>query len=352
MPGVEIHANVIASLLNGIPIRPAAPGFSISLSLAAVGLTVWAFWKLRPVQAMLGVGGVALLYLLGTFLLFGWANLWLPIVAPIGLAALTVAGGLVERILIEEREKRQLRARFQSFMAPERLTAVLERWEELLAEERAEISATVLFADIRDFTSATETLTRQGRSGEVIRFLNRYTDAMVEVIFSEHGVLDKMLGDGLLVLFGAPEPAPNHALLAVRAAERMAALLPRLNEIWPLRDQRPLRIGIGIHTGPIMDGIIGRGRRVEYTVIGDAVNTAARIESYTKGVLARRLEEAGDDGQPGATILLTQATYVQVKDCVQVDSNIPPCRAKGKVDPIPVYRLLRVSTLSEEEGGR
>ena len=150
----------------------------------------------------------------------------------------------------------------------------------------------------------------------------------------------------------APEPVPNHALLAVRTAKRMAALLPRLNEIWPLRDQRPLRIGIGIHTGPIMDGIIGRGRRVEYTVIGDAVNTAARIESYTKGVLARRLEEAGDDGLPGATILLTQATYVQVKDYVQVDSNIPPCQAKGKADPIPVYRLLRVSTLSEEEGGR
>ncbi len=352
MPGVEIHANVIASLLNGIPIRPVAPWVSISLSLAAVGLTGWAFWKLRPEQAMLGVGGAALLYLLGTFLLFGWANLWLPIVAPIGLAALTVGGGLVERILIEERAKRQLRARFQSFMAPERLTAVLDRWEELLAEERPEISATVLFADIRDFTSATETLTRQGRSGEVIRFLNRYTDAMVEVIFSEHGVLDKMLGDGMLVLFGAPEQVPNHALLAVRAAERMAALLPSLNEIWPLRDQRPLRIGIGVHTGSMMDGIIGRGRRVEYTVIGDAVNTAARIENYTREVLARRLEEAGDDGQPGATILLTQATYGQVKDYVHVDANIPPCRAKGKANPIPVYRLLRVSTLSEEEGGR
>jgi adenylate cyclase len=351
VPGVEIHANVIASLLNGDPIQLVASWFSISLSLAVVGLTGWAFWKLRPVQAMLGVGGVALLYLLGTFLLFGWANLWLPIVAPMGLTALTVAGGLVEQVLIEEQEKRQLRARFQSFMAPERLMAVLDHWEELLAEERAEISATVLFADIRGFTAATETMTRQGRSGEVIRFLNRYTDAMIEVIFTEHGVLDKMLGDGLLVLFGAPVPVPNHALLAVRAAWRMAALLPKLNEFWPLRDQRPLRIGIGIHSGSMMDGIIGRGRRVEYTVIGDAVNTAARIENYTKEVLARHLAEAGDDGQPGATILLTQATYVQVKDYVHVDSNIPPCRAKGKVDPIPVYRLLGVSVLSEEERG-
>jgi adenylate cyclase len=256
---------------------------------------------------------------------------------------MTVTGGLVERVLVEEREKRRIRDRFQSFMAPERLAAVLGRWEELVAEDRPEIPATVLFSDIRGFTSATETLTRQGRGGEVIRFLNRYTDAMIEAIFAEQGVLDKMLGDGLLVLFGAPEPTPDHALLAVRAACRMAALLPELNEIWPLRDQRPLRIGIGIHSGSLMDGIVGRGRRVEYTVIGDAVNTAARVEAYTKEVLARRIEREGDDGQPDATILITQATYAQVRDRVRVDPDVPPCQAKGKAEPIPVYRLLGLS---------
>jgi adenylate cyclase len=297
------------------------------------------------------VGGAALLYVVGLFLLFAWANLWLPLVSPVGLLALTATAGLVERVLIEEREKRRLRARFQSFMAPERLAVVLDHWEELLAEERVEIAATVLFADIRGFTSATEILTRQGRSGEVIRFLNCYTDAMVEAIFTEHGVLDKMLGDGLLVLFGAPVPASDHALQAVRAAWRMAGLLPKLNEIWPLRDQRPLRIGIGVHSGSLMDGIIGRGRRMEYTVIGDAVNTAARVEAYTKEVLARCLEQAGDDGQPGATILMTQATYAQVKDHVRVDPHIPPCQAKGKAEPIQVYRLLEVSGWPEGERG-
>jgi len=230
-------------------------------------------------------------------------------------------------------------------MAPERLNAVLSRWEELVAEDRPEVTATVLILDIRGFTSASETLTRQGRSGEVIQFLNRYTDAMVEVIFAEHGVLDKMLGDGLLVLFGAPEPVPNHALLAVRAALRMAALLPELNEFWPLHEQRPLRIGIGIHSGTLMDGLVGRGRRVEYTVIGDVVNTTSRVESYTKEVLARDIEREGDDGQPRATILITEATYVQVKDQIRVDPDIPPCRAKGKADPIQVYRVLGLSTL-------
>jgi adenylate cyclase len=349
IPGVEVHANIIASLLNGDPIQRAPAWLSMGLGLGGLALTVLAFWRLRPVQAVVVAGGLAFLYLSAAFLLFAQADLWLPVVAPVGLVAVVVTGGLVERVLIEERERRRIRERFKSFMAPERLTVVMDGWEDLLAEDRPEITATVLFSDIRGFTLATETLTRQGRSGEVIRFLNHYVDVMVEAVFAEHGVLDKMLGDGLLVLFGAPQPTPDHALQAVRTALRMAALLPDLNEIWPLRDQRPLRIGIGIHSGSLMDGIVGRGRRVEYTVIGDAVNTASRVQDYTKEVLACRLEREGDDDRPGATILITQAAYAQVQDQVQVDPDIPPCQAKGKAEPIPVYRVLGLSNL--ENGG-
>jgi adenylate cyclase len=346
-PGVEVQANAIATLLNDDPIRRVPAWLSTCIDLAAIALTAVAFWKLKPVQATVAAGAGILLYLATAFLLFAQFNRWLPVVAPAGVATATVGGGLVERVLIEEREKRRIRDRFQSFMAPERLVAVLDRWEELVAEDRPEVMASVLFADIRGFTSATETLARQGRSGEVIRFLNRYADAMVEAIFAEHGVLDKMLGDGLLVLFGAPEPAPDHALLAVRAALRMAALLPELNEIWPLRDQRPLRIGIGIHSGPLMDGIVGRGRRVEYTVIGDVVNTASRVQDYTKQVLAYRLGQMGDDGQPGATILITEATYRQVEEQVRVDPEVRPLEAKGKEEPIRIYQVLGSPDLEE-----
>jgi adenylate cyclase len=339
-PGVEIHANVIATLLNDDPIWRAPAWLTMGLSLAAVGLAVLAFWRLKPIQATVMAGGGIFLYVGATFLLFAWGDLWLPAIWPVSVATMTVASGLVERVLVEEREKRRIRDRFQSFMAPGRLTAVLDRWEELVAEDRPEVMATVLFSDIRGFTSATETLTRQGRSGEVIRFLNHYTDAMVDVIFAEQGVLDKMLGDGLLVLFGVPDPSPDHALLAVRAALRMAGLLPELSALWPLHDQHPLRIGIGIHSGKFVDGIVGRGRRVEYTVIGDAVDTASRVEGYTKEVLARRLEREGDDGQPEATILITQATCEQVRDCVRVDPDIPSYQARGKAEPIRVYRVL------------
>ena len=339
-PGVEVHANVIATLLKDDPIRRMPAWLAAGLSLTAVALVALAFWRLKPVPAIVAAGGGVLLYLTATVLLFAQVDLLLPVVSPVGLAAMTAAGGLVERVLVEEREKRRIRDRFQSFMAPERLAVVLDRWEELVAEERPEVTATVLFSDIRGFTSATETLTRQGRGGEMIRFLNRYSDAMVEAIFAEQGVLDKILGDGLLVLFGAPEPSPDHALLAVRAALRMAALLPALNALWPLHDQRPLRVGIGVHSGLLTDGIVGRGRRVEYTVIGDAVNTAARVQDYTKEVLARRIEREGDDGRPSATILITQATYEQVRDHVRVAPDVLPCQAKGKAEPICVYRVL------------
>jgi adenylate cyclase len=342
-PGVEVHANVIATLLNDDPIQRTPAWLAVGLSLAAIVLTVLAFWRFKPLQATLAAAGGVLLYLVASFLLFARADLWLPTVPPLGLVAMTAAGGLVERVLVEEREKRRIRDRFQSFMAPERLAAVLDNWEELIAEDRPTVVATVLFADIRGFTSATETLTRQGRAGEVIRFLNRYTDAMVEAIFAEQGVLDKILGDGLLVLFGAPEPSPDHALLAVRAALRMAALLPELNALWPLRDQHPLRVGIGIHSGPLVDGIVGRGRRVEYTVIGDAVNTAARVQDYTKEVLARRIAREGDDRQPGTTILITHDTYALVKEQVAVDAGVPPCQARGKAQPIRVYRVQGLS---------
>jgi adenylate cyclase len=344
-PGVEVHANVVATLLNNDPIQRAPAWLVTSLGLAAVALTGLAFWRFKPIQATVGAGGGVFLYIAATFLLFAQADLWLPVISPMGLAIMTIAGSLVEHILIEEREKRRIRDRFQSFMAPERLAIVLDHWEELVSEDRPEVVATVLFSDIRGFTSATEMLTRQGQGGEVIQFLNRYTDAMVEAIFAEQGVLDKMLGDGLLVLFGAPEPSPEHALLAVRAALRMAALVPELNAIWPLRDQRPLRVGIGINSGPLMDGLVGRGRRVEYTVIGNTVNTASRVEHYTKQVLARRIEREGNDGQPGTTILITQATYEQVRDYVQVDPDVSPLQVIGKAEPIRIYRVLGLSGL-------
>jgi adenylate cyclase len=342
-----VHANIVATLLNGNPIRRTPLWLAIGLDLAAVAATALAFWRFRPAPAMAAVGGYLCVYLVAAFVLFAQSDLWLPVVSPVGLTALTVAGGLVERVAIEEREKRRLRDRFSSFMAPERLAVVLERWEELVAEDRPEAIATVLFSDIRGFTSATETLTRRGRSSEVIRFLNRYADALVEAIFSERGVLDKMMGDGMLVLFGAPDPSPDHALLAVRAALRIAALLPELNEAWPLRDEVPLRVGIGIDSGPLMDGVVGRGRRVEYTVIGDTVNTASRVQNYTKEVLAARIEREGDDGRPCAIILITQSTYDRVREHVRVSPDVLSLQARGKAEPVSVYQVIG---LADQEG--
>jgi hypothetical protein len=178
----------------------------------------------------------------------------------------------------------------------------------------------VLFSDIRGFTSATETLVGEGRSSEVIRFLNRYTDAMTEAIFAEHGVLDKM-GDGLLVLFGAPEPMPNHALLAIRSALRTADLLPELSEFWPLRGQRPLRIGIDIHSGSLMDGLVGRGKwrcnmKREFWIIVGLVLIAITMYACAQPV---EQEPTPTEGQKTAPTAEQEPTPSE-------EPEPPPCR--------------------------
>jgi hypothetical protein len=128
-PGVEVHANVVATLLKDDPIRRAPAWLALLLNLGAIGLTILAFWRLKPVGATVIAGGSVLLYLAAAFFLFAATDLWLPVVSPVGLAALTAAGGLVEMVLVEEQEKRRIRDRFQSFMAPERLTAGKRCWK-------------------------------------------------------------------------------------------------------------------------------------------------------------------------------------------------------------------------------
>ncbi len=149
----------------------------------------------------------------------------------------------------------------------------------------------------------------------------------------------RTFGDGLLILFGVPEPLPDHARRAVRAALAMARQAETLQELWPLRAEGPFRMGIGLNEGAMIDAIVGRGRRFDYTVLGDPVNTAARIEAHCKVAMDIPLPPGGAAPE-AVTVLLSREMYEPLRAHLRVDESIPPFAAHGKAEPVQVVRLL------------
>lgn len=218
---------------------------------------------------------------------------------------------------LEERER--LKANFAKYVSGQVLEKImkLESFEQLEGERR---KITVLFSDIRDFTKLAERMSPE----KVVLFLNEYFDKMIDVIFKHYGTLDKFIGDGMMVEFGAPLGDAYQEEHAMHAAIDMLTELEILNEKWKQDNKPTIRVGIGINTGLAVVGNIGSIKRVEYTAIGDTVNVAARLEEATK-----HLQQ---------TILLGEATYQAVKDIV-------PCKSLGEMtvpgrdSPIRVYTV-------------
>jgi class 3 adenylate cyclase len=181
-------------------------------------------------------------------------------------------------------------------------------------------NATVLFSDIRSFTSLSEQLTPT----EVVAMLNEYFTEMVEIVFKHDGFLNKFIGDAIMAIYNVPLDQSEPELRAVKTGLEMLVSLERLNDRRTARGQYPLRIGIGINTGAVVAGNLGHEKRLEYTVIGDAVNLAQRLEAQTKVA--------------GAPLLVSEATF---RPCAQhlVATALPPVKVKGKTEPVITYAV-------------
>jgi adenylate cyclase len=278
MPGVEKHVNVISSILENRFLRRATFSTNLVLLLVSGFLFSLLVVRLKAAGASIMTGVVLLLILGSGYYLFVHKGLWINIVYPSNNILLIFIGITAYNYAVEERYSRRIKTMFSSYVTERVVNELIKNpGMAKLGGERREV--TVLFSDVRGFTSFSEKHTPE----EVVAILNEYLGAMTDVIFRWEGTLDKFVGDAIVAFWGAPMRQENHAELAVKCALNMVNRLGDLQKKWKSEGKSILDAGIGINTGEVVVGNIGaEGKKMDYTVIGDHVNLGARVESLTK----------------------------------------------------------------------
>ena len=325
-PGVEIHANTVENILGRRFLhRPAWVEIAVFLLILVLPFGLGcALRRLRPLAG----GFLALGLLLGIFAagqaLFVAGGVWLPVLYPMLAVALTYVPITVHRALTEERQRLFVKRAFQQYV-PEGVVKNIIANPALLRFGGDRKELTILFSDVRGFTTYSE----RHDAEKVVEILGEYLTRMVDVVFKNEGTLDKFIGDAVMAIFGAPVPQTDHALRACKTAVGMMAELKALRQKWAQEGRDPFAIGIGINTGEVIVGNLGSEQRFDYTVIGDPVNLAARLESLNK------------EFPQASGIIISDFTYALVKD--QVDARpLGEVQVKGKDRPVIAYELLGV----------
>jgi len=330
MPGIQLHASMADSILANRFISPASNRSRLAAVLAAafaVGLAaaLLPFWG--AVIATAAVLGGWTWFAVYAFRHGSWVNLVQPLL--VGSFALFV--GTAYQYFVEDREKRKMKRLFGRYVSRdvyEQLVAHPELAE--LGGKRREM--TVLFSDIRGFTTVTE----KGNPEELVSQLNEYFSRMVETVFRHKGTVDKFVGDMVMALFGAPLDDVDHAEHAVQAAIDMVRELGELNKSWAARGMAQLDIGVGVNSGEMIAGNIGSSAIMSYTVIGDNVNLGSRLESLNKEYKTR--------------IIISDATRSRLTNLYDL-RPLGNVTVKGKSKAVAIYELkvpAPFATIKEE----
>ena len=326
-PGVEIHASLIRSILTNTFVRR-LPSWLDTLILVLTGVTIGSLgFLLAPLPAALAVVAVFGLYVLTAVRVFGTNHLWIEMARPMLTIIVAYAGVMAYRYVTEEKDRKFLHSTFKAYLSPEIIDKMYKTKTSprLGGEERV---LTAYFTDIQRFSTFTEKL---GSPTRLVELLNEYLTAMTDILLQHRGTLDKYEGDAILAFFGAPMPMADHAYQACCTALAMQRKLGALRDKWRNQGEKwppivhDMRMRIGINTGPITTGNMGSSVRMNYTMMGDAVNLAARLESAAKYY--------------GVYTMISSYTYDLVAESFEV-RRLDTIQVVGKSEPVVVYELL------------
>lgn len=321
-PGAETHLNAIDNMIQRnfftappnervyMPLLLLALGLFLSVSLAYLGAVS---------GLLLTAALTASIALVDQYYLFKHGQI-VSIIWPLFLTGVIYVSMTFYRYLTEERGKKELKQTFQKYVSPAIVNEILAHPKNIELGGK-KVNLTVMFSDVRGFTTISEKLDPRALSD----LLNSYLTPMTELVFKNQGTLDKYMGDAIMAFFGAPIPYPEHAKYACRCALQSVNKLLELQKEFEKKGLPKIDIGIGLNTGEVSVGNMGSETVRSYTVMGDAVNLASRLEGINK--------------QYGTRIILSEMTYAEVKDnfvCREVDR----VRVKGKVLPVKIYELI------------
>lgn len=326
VPGVEIQAQLMEHLIAGLNLaRPDwARGAELALAAAFGLLIAFALPRVSPLVA--GLGGLALLALVGagSFLAFTRLDLLLDPLAPGGTVAAVYLAGVFALYRDEQRRRRWVRDVFGRFVSPAVVARLAEAPDQLMLGGQTR-TITILFCDLRDFTTLSETMDAQA----LTRFMHAYLTPMTEVVLAHGGTIDKYIGDAIMAFWNAPLDDPDHARNASLCALAMSRRLEELNAQWRAEAERagrpyhPVRCGIGLATGPCCVGNLGSDQRLEYSCLGDDVNLASRIEGATKSMRS--------------DVLVSEATRQAADTLAFLEADV--LKLKGKSQASQLYLL-------------
>lgn len=329
-PGMEIMATVLNNLFDknfiGQPGTYLSYALLFILILSIVALTSYC----KPLRGTIFSFTIFTLLIIAEVFLFTTYRYWLPLGLYLSTGFITFTTSLGYKYFTEEREKKKLKSAFNHYVQPELVEKIVTRRDSLsLGGEKRHL--TVMFSDLAGFTSLSESLDPE----ELVSIMNDYLGEMTDIIFEHNGTVDKFIGDAIMSFWGAPLEQKDHAIYACRATLHMIRKLGELNTLWEETGRPKLKARFGLNTGEMIVGNMGSKNRFNYTVIGDSVNLAARLEPLNNLF--------------GTTALISEATFKSLKDefvCRQAGRFV----VKGKTEPVMVFELLADRTLEDTAG--